>query len=79
MQHSMHIQTVTAGTEGAFLPEQLVQLYGSAARKALTELPCPVCKVPIHVPDGLTLGEFLMRESAGKAGQYVSLQLKHIE
>jgi hypothetical protein len=77
MQHFMHIHPAQAGKEGAFTPEQLVQMAPTPQSKALTALPCPVCQVPIPVPDGLTLGGFLARETAGKSGLLLSFQLKH--
>lgn len=84
MTHFMCIQVVASDHRSAVKAEDFKQHYmATPQRLSLKELPCPVqqrnCHAQIPVPDGLTMGEWIDRETSDKAGQFVVLQLLHQE
>ncbi len=81
MQHLLRIQEDHSGKgkEHGVYPAQELKAAFPAAALAQTSMPCLHCKALIPVPDGLTLGAFLDRETAGKEGQFVTLHLIHVE
>jgi hypothetical protein len=80
MRHVLRIQGDHSGRgkgHGVYPARELKAAFPSAAL-AQTSMPCLHCRTPIPVPDGLTLGAFIDRETAGKEG-FVTLHLIHVE